>query len=338
MPATLEMTEDEASRLPPRPVLDLFGRDPDLGDSLWKHAVDSSEELQQRDRNFLNTMMGQHDILTGKSTLRNKVAEVGSKGVAFSDMVSAVPLWVAKYREAMEENPDAGEATYLANRAVRRAHGSTNVVNQPMIVSRDGVLAPWLTSIYGFFGTNMQRRIEVAHDINDAYKLGRQGEIAAALKMSPQIASSIFTYVLWPGLVEEAVSSQFTDDKRGWGTHALSFALGTAASTFIGLRDMVYGLTHGRDPQVGLLGSPLDDVKRLVGDATKHRPLDKANAGKFVQDTVTVFGDATGMGPKHIGTALRYGMDVYNDIQRPKTVGDVFRGVVSGNQTKRQEK
>jgi hypothetical protein len=319
-------------------MLDLFGRDPDLGNSLWKHAVDSSEELQQRDRNFLNTVMGQHDILTGKSTLRNKVAEIGSKGVAFSDMLSAVPLWVAKYREALEENPDHGEATYIANRAVRRAHGSTNVVNQPMIVSTNGVLAPWLTSIYGFFGTNMQRRIEIAHDINDAYKLGRQGDIWGAAKMAPQIVSSLFTYVIWPGLVEEWVTGQFTDDKRGWGTHTLSFALGTAASTFIGLRDMVYGLTHGRDPQVGLLGSPLDDVKRLVGDATKHRPVDKVNAGKLVQDAITVFGDATGMGPKHIGTAVRYGMDVYNDIQRPKTAGDVFRGVVSGKQSKHVEK
>jgi len=319
-------------------MLDLFGRDPDLGNSLWKHAVDSSEELQQRDRNFLNTVMGQHDILTGKSTLRNKVAEIGSKGVAFSDMLSAVPLWVAKYREALEENPDHGEATYIANRAVRRAHGSTNVVNQPMIVSTNGVLAPWLTSIYGFFGTNMQRRIEIAHDVNDAYKLGRQGDISGAAKMAPQIVSSLFTYVIWPGLVEEWVTGQFTDDERGWGTHALSFALGTAASTFIGLRDMVYGLTHGRDPQVGLLGSPLDDVKRLVGDATKHRPVDKQNAGKLVQDAITVFGDATGMGPKHIGTAVRYGMDVYNDIQRPKTVGDIFRGVVSGKQSKHVEK
>ena len=282
--------------------------------------------------------MGQHDIMMGKPTIRNKIAEIGSKGVAFSDMVSAVPLWVAKYREAMGENPDAGEATYLANRAVRRAHGSTNVVNQPQIVSTNGVLAPWLTSIYGFFGTNMQRRIEIAHDIADAYKLGRQGEIAAAAKMTPQIASSLFTYVIWPGLVEEWVTGQFTDDKRGWGTHALSFTLGTAASTFIGLRDMVYGLTHGRDPQVGLLGSPLDDIKRLVGDATKHRPLDKANAGKFVQDTLTVTGDATGMSPKHIGTAIRYGMDVYNGIQKPKTAGDVYRGVISGQQTKRIER
>jgi hypothetical protein len=184
----------------------------------------------------------------------------------------------------------------------------------------------------------MQRRIEIAHDINDAYHLGRDWEIGGMAKAAPKIMSSLFTYVIWPGLVEEAVTSQFTDDRRGWGTHALSFALGTAASTFIGLRDMIYGLTHGRDPQVGLLGSPLDDVKRLVGDATKHRPMDKVNAGKLVQDAVTVFGDSTGMGPKHIGTAIRYGMDVYNGIQKPKTAGDIYRGVVSGNQTKRTER
>jgi len=319
-------------------VAGLFGKSEGLGDSLWQFVKKHSEEIQRRDRNFEDTLGGAADLAVGRSTLRNRITQWGAKAVAFSDMISAVPLWLAKYDEVVNETGDHGMAVQQADRAVRRAHGSTAITNQPLIVSNSGPLAPWLTSIYGFFGTNMQRRIEIAHDINDAYKLGKQGEIGAAAKAVPQIMSSIFTYVIWPGIVEEAVTSQFTDDKRGALAHALAFTLGTAASTFIGIRDLMYGLTHGQDPQAGLMSSPLHDVSNLIRDAKKNHPLDKQNAGKLVEDAVTVFGDATGMGPKHVGAAARYGMDVWNKQQRPKTAGDVYRGVVSGNQSKRTER
>ena len=319
-------------------VAGLFGKSEGLGDSLWQFVKKHSEEIQRRDRNFEDTLGGAADLAVGRSTLRNRITQWGAKAVAFSDMISAVPLWLAKYDEVVNETGDHGMAVQQADRAVRRAHGSTAITNQPLIVSNSGPLAPWLTSIYGFFGTNMQRRIEIAHDINDAYKLGKQGEIGAAAKAVPQIMSSIFTYVIWPGIVEEAVTSQFTDDKRGALAHALAFTLGTTASTFIGIRDLMYGLTHGQDPQAGLMSSPLHDVSNLIRDAKKNHPLDKQNAGKLVEDAVTVFGDATGMGPKHVGAAARYGMDVWNKQQWPKTAGDVYRGVVSGNQSKRTER
>jgi hypothetical protein len=332
------ITAEVAANSFKRAVSDLFGKSEGLGDTLWQFARKHSEELQRRDRNFEDTLGGAADLAVGQSTLRNRIIQWGSKAVAFSDMLSAVPLWLAKYDEVVNATGDHGRSVQQADRAVRRAHGSTAITNQPLIVSNSGPLAPWMTSIYGFFGTNMQRRIELAHDVNDAYKLGRQGEIAAAAKAVPQIMSSIFTYVIWPGLVEEAVTSQFTDDKRGALAHALSFTLGTAASTFIGIRDFVYGLTHGQDAQVGLMSNPLHDAGNLLKDVKKNRPLNKQNAGKLVEDAVTLFGDATGMGPKHIGAAARYGMDVWNKQQRPKTAGDVYRGVVSGTQSKRTER
>jgi hypothetical protein len=166
-------------------TMDLFGKGQGLGDTLWQFVRKNSEEIQRRDRNFEQTLGGQMDLTLGKSTLRQRIIELGSKGVAFSDMVSAVPTWLAKYREAMDESADIGRATDLADRAVRRAHGSTAITNQPTIVSHTNPLSPWLTTIYGFFGTNMQRRFEIAHDINDAFKLGKSGDIAGAAKAAP---------------------------------------------------------------------------------------------------------------------------------------------------------
>lgn len=319
-------------------VMDLFGRGDQLGDSIWQFARKNSETIQARDRNFLDTLGGQMDLTLGKTTLRQKIIQLGSKGVAFSDMLSAVPTWWAKYQDVMGETGSVEHATYEANRAVRRAHGSTSIVNQPTIVSHTNPLSPWLTSIYGFFGTNMQRRFEIAHDLNDAYKLAKGGEIKQAAAMAPSTFANIMTYVVWPGLVEEAVTSQFFDDKKKGGLigHALAFSLGTAASTFIGIRDLAYGLTHGTDPQTGLLSSPLHDVSQLLRDVKKDRPLNKQKAGKLVEDAITVFGDATGMGPKHVGTAAHYGIDVLTREQRPKGLGDVYRGVITGHQQKRE--
>lgn len=318
-------------------VMDLFGKSPQMGDSIYQWAKKNSEELQRRERFVEESVQGQHNILQGNSTLRSTIMRWGSKMVSFSDMLSAVPLWVAKYREVFAEEGNHGRAVEQADRAVRRAHGSTAITNLPRIATGSNPVSPWLTTLYGFFGTIQQRRLEIAHDINDAYKLGKEGEIKEAAKQVPQIASSIFTHVLWVGLVEQAVEHQFSDNKRSSIENAVAFALGGMAQSLIGVRDLVSGLARDRDPSVGLLSSPLHDVKSLFDDVKKNKPLSKQNAGKLVQDSITVFGHATGMGPKHVGTVVRYGMDAYNGVQRPKTAGDVYRGAVSGKQEKHHE-
>lgn len=328
-------------------VMDMFGKSEALGDTLHKFVEENSEEIQRRKRNWEETIRGQQtkfDTGEGKGVVtqflpsavkaRNKAIEWGSAWVAKSDLISAEPTWLAKYNEVMAESADHMQAVDEANAAVRLAHGSTAVTNAPRIAAGTGVLAPWMTTLYGFFGTNMQRRIEIMHDFNDAWKLGREGEIKAAAKMMPKVLGDIMTYVVWVGVVEEAVAHQFSDDKHGALYHSLAFTIGTLASTFIGLRDLAYGLTHGRDPGTGLISSPLHDIANVVRNVQKDRPLSKEHAGKFVEDGITLFGDLTGMGPKHVGTAIHYGMDYATGVQRPRTAGDVYRGLVSGKQEK----
>ena len=260
-------------------VKDLFTKDPYLGNTLSKFIDNNSEEIQRRSRNWQETTMGQHDITFGKSTWRNQISKAGSSPVALSDMISAKPLWLGRYREAFAELGDHGPAVAEANRAVRRAHGSTAITNQPRFVRRAGPLGSWMTSLYGYFGTVMQRRIELFHDINDTYKLGMDGEIKAAAKNMPGIATSLFAYYIWPAVVEEMVTSEFTDDRRGLGTKIVMGALGGVASTFLYLRELTYGLIHGREPGAGLAQGPLQDVSKLMQDIEKAAPI-KATSGE----------------------------------------------------------
>lgn len=319
-------------------TMDLFGKSEHLGESISKFIDSTSEEIQRRERHYQDTVTDVHSALQGDSSIRQKVAYWGAKGVAISDKISAKPLWLGKYREVMGETGDHGLAVSQANLSVRRAHGSTAITSLPRVAAGGGVLEPWLTSLYGFMGANMQRRIEIAHDVSDAYKLAKGGELSSALKKVPGIADSVFANVVWVGLVEEAVSSQFTEDKRTGLTHALAFTFGTLAQTIIGLRDFTYGLTHGREPQVGLASGLFQELTNVFHNMQKPHPLSAANAGKFVGDAIAAVGDMTGVGPKPIARAARYGIDIANKRQTPRSGTDVWHGVMTGQQKLRVER
>lgn len=341
LPSFARITAEVVPAQMVRSVRDMFGKSPDLGETLWQFVKRNSEEIQRRERNFLDTMVGQHQLYSQDSKLdkiRNLTSQYGAKLVALSDMVSAVPLWLAKYRQEFEGNGGVhGDAVRVADAAVRRAHGSTAITNLPRIATGDNPVTPWLTSLYGFMGTSMQRRIEIFHDLNDAYKLGMGGDIRAAGGKLPGILSSLGVYVLWTGIVEEGVAGQFTDDRRGLGTKALTFLFGTVAQSVIGLRDLVHDVATGEE-SVGLGSTPLHHVNNLIRDATKHRPFDRDHAGKLIQDGLTEIGDLFGVAPQHVGTIARYAHDAFTGFQTPRTPGDVYRGLVSGSQKQRIEK
>lgn len=197
----------------------------------------------------------------------------------------------------------------------------------------------WLTSVYGFFGTAMQRRIEIAHQLNDAYHLVGEGEIRSAAGKVPSIAADVFTYVVWPTIVEEWVTGLTTDDRRGWGTHVVSGAFMGLSSSVLYLRDLMHAFVTGQDPGVGLLSSPLHDMNKMLRDFKKGKEaMNKAHAGKTISDTLTVFGELTGMAPKTIANATRFGIDLVNNQAHPKGPSEVFRGVTRGTTKLRVEK
>lgn len=320
-------------------VKSLYGKSPELGLSNSEFAMKWSEELQRRERHWQDTIGGEHASLEGSQNLRERIIEKGSWLVAQSDMLSAKPTWVAAYNKYLADGLSHGESIDLADRAVRRAHGSTAATNQPSLVRGGGPLHGWLTSVYGFFGTAMQRRIEIAHQLNDVYHSVGEGEISAAARKVPSIAADVFTYVIWPTIVEEWVTGLTTDDRRGWGTHLAAGAFMGLSSSVLYLRDLMHAFVTGQDPGVGLLSSPLHDMNNMLRDFKKGKEaMNKAHAGKTVADTMTVFGELTGMAPKTIANATRFGIDLVNKQTHPKGPAEVFRGVTRGTTKLRVEK
>jgi hypothetical protein len=199
------------------------------------------------------------------------------------------------------------------------------------LVRGGGPIHGWLTSVYGFFGTVMQRRIELAHTLNDIHQLGKAGEITAAAKQMPKLLTDFMTYVVLPTAIEEWVTSLTTEDREGWGTYLGKASIKGIASSFLYFRDIIHAFTTGQEPGVGLLSSPLHDLAKAYKDTTKlSKMFSRERAGKTVEDLLTVVGEGTGMVPKVAAHAARFGIDYANRQIHPRGPAEVARGVTRG--------
>lgn len=325
----------------PDAVKSIFFQAPSVMKTNRDFVLEHSEEVQRRERHWQDTIAGQGREIEGAGNLHGKIIEKGSAAVAWSDMVSAIPTWLAVYNKSLGDGLSHGESVTLADRAVRRAHGSTAETNQPPLVRGSGeVLHPWLTSVYGFFGTAMQRRIETAHKLIDAYDLGvNEREFGKASRKLSSAFGDFMTYMIWPTIVEEAVNGIGTDDHRTWGTRIISGSLMGAASSVLYLRDLIHAATTGRDPGVGMLSSFLADQNKVVRDLYHGREaFNKQHAAKTVGDLMTAAGEVTGMMPKAVSNVVRYGMSVAEGQEKPRSITDVLLGAARGTQKRRVEK
>jgi len=286
-------------------VSGLFRINESTGESNWQFAIQNSLELQRRDRNWQETLYGAAGGLNPGDKFpewRQRIMEWSSKPVAISDMLSAVPTWMAAYEKEMGQSGVHGDAVYAADRAVRRAHGSTAITSRTAI-QRDW--NPWLTSVYNYFSDIMNRQMETIWKAGAALDLAK-GDKKAALATVPALTASLFAYAVWPALVEHMVSPSDDNEKDSWAKKVGKQILFTAASSWPGVRDIVTAMIHGKDPQYGLTGTALQEVSNVARDFTKDHPFAKEHAGRLIQDATSFVGAITGMVPAQIGKAARF--------------------------------
>jgi hypothetical protein len=179
-------------------------------------AMGKSEELQRRRKNYYENISGSFDrtfgdlmfsrdlkdtfdtfkerpvgeaarIVKGEMiarymTLRDHIHYIEAAPLATLDLLSAVPTWTAKYRQAIVAGHDEGQATFLADRAVRRAHGSTVITNRPSIMRTNPFVASFV-SFYAFFNHILMRQYEAAWATRNA--LHGQGYFVREPKVDP---------------------------------------------------------------------------------------------------------------------------------------------------------
>lgn len=318
-------------------VKSMFSINDVTGESNWQFAIKNSLELQRRDRNWQETLYGATAGLTPGEKFepwRQRIMEWSSKPVALSDMISAVPTWIARYTKEIENGASHGDAVFEADRSVRRAHGSTAPTNRTAMQRN---FSPWMTSIYNFWSEIMNRQMESIWRAGRAVDAVKEGDHAAAMAQGKYLIGAAFAFVIWPAIVENYVSPHPHKEDDSWAKKAGTQMMYTLGSSWVGIRDLAAAFSFGRDPQFGLTGTTYQTMSNLYRDFNKEDMLSKQNRGKLLQDGATLMGALTGMVPAQVGKAARFAHDVNTGKENPRNAWQWLVGLRYGTTNKHSQ-
>jgi hypothetical protein len=317
-PTALGLSIKEVGAMPLlKAVRSMFTINEETGDSNYRFAMNNSLELQRRGRNWQENLYGATGELQAGSKygqLRQTIMELSSKPVALSDLMSAVPTWLARYDQARGEGKSHGDAVYEADYSVRRAHGSTAITNRPLVTQQ---ISPWFTSVYNFFNDIFNRQLETVWRAGEALDLAKEGNHKSAMAMGATVATGVFAYAIWPAIVEEYVSPQQSSPDESWGKRAAKSILYTEGATMPFVREFANALLQGKEPEVGLFsteGKQLFDVWRDLG---KKQAFNTQHSEKIIRDASNFAGALTGV-PDQIGKVGSAAYGVSQGIERPR--------------------
>lgn len=311
----------------------LFSMNEETGNRNWTFAMETSGELARRHRHYIETIRGaQEDVLRNR-TMRESLIAAGSYPVAFFDLLSAVPTWLAQYEKTMKAGETHGDAVFAADRAVRRAHGSSVITNRSGVM-RGGAMAQWMASLYGFFNHIQNRQFELAWKTAEARGLVKKGDYAEAASKVPELTRGLFSYILLPALIEELVTPYSNEERHSWGYMAATGVAHTLASSLIGIRDIAHAALSKHDPAAGLLSTGAKTITDLVRDLRKDKPLSKEHSAKLIRHGITAFGALSGLTNAQEGKAAEFIFNYTAGKERPKKFGDWARGFRHGSMYK----
>lgn len=318
-----------------RAVRSLHSVNDETSESNYQFAMRNSLELQRRTRNAQETLSGQVGQLTGTPVakvaginvgptvtkflpFRQQLQEFASKPLAFSDLLSAVPTWLAAYDKAMEDGTRGetahGDAVFLADRAVRNAHGSTAITSRPMLMNQ---LSPWVTTFYNFFNTVFNRQVETLWKAGEAAGLAKEGNYSAAMKAAAGVGAGVFAYSIWPAVTESWVSPQESKPDDSWAKRAAKGVAYTEGATLPVVRDITNYFLGGRSPDVGMLSTAAKSATDVFGDFAKEQPMSPGHTQKLIRDGGE-FGALLAGVPEQISREAEFVYGVAKGIEHPR--------------------
>jgi hypothetical protein len=314
----------------------------------WDFVLSKSEELQRRRQHWTESLGGQFEaVRLGGQGWRDWMLEKGSSIVAWSDMASAAPSWMAEYKTQMEnlakERPNdlpsdyEGVAISLADRAVRRAHGSTAITSRPGGM-RGGAFARTFMSLYGFFNQMLQRNYEVMWRTKYAAENFKQGDYEKGLDNLKRAGVLFATATLWPALVEEMVTPYTNEEKDSWGKWTgKTLALGVSATVPF-VREFVHGWINNFETGAGILDTGWKELASTFSDVRKGtKMMDAEHGGKTIKDFNGLVGVATGVTNNEVGNIMKTIWDsTHRSKETPKGVKETAKDLITGHAKERK--
>ncbi len=299
-----------------------FGSQSNMFDAI-DFVQQNSGEMRNRQRSLQKDFGFQLDKITNSALiddaakLRTVHQTYSMAMVAYLDQLTATPVWKAAYDKAtVADGMEHADAVYVADKAVREAHGSASLVSRANIGR--GEINKWLTIAYnGYWNHNYNKMREAGKEVSgydDSLSNGQRVAVGAAFMTAMIVA---------PALVHHAVRGE--EAKTTGGAIA-----GMLASQFGGtvplVNTLTYSMIHNRDPSI----SPLDEVLKAASNVVKDRI---AAAPKHpLRHEAQAFGYLTGLPPTNqVIDTFSFLNDVTHRQQDPKTVQEWAHGLMSGH-------
>jgi hypothetical protein len=352
-------------------LFSILGHQHDSGVTNWRFAVSNSLELQRRHRNYLETIRGSHDRVFGNMAagadlkswldnftdrpvheglkltsdmlkakilnLRDMIMWAEALPLASLDFASAVPTWLGRYKRGLKETGgDHEAAVQFAERAVRRAHGSTALTNRPEIARSDNPYVQTATSFYGFFSHMLQRSHEFAWAIRGAARGDKYYKDSKAYKVGlaaiAPITVMLWSYFIFPGMVEETVTPIHGTKDDDTLTYLTKVGALTTAARFIGIREVAHAMIGGHIPShVGLVDSMVKDMfAPLVQHKPKRGTPAYARAQRKLIEYNAMFSALTGMSNSSVPRMGVFGYNTFMGYDKPQTMREFWNGISTG--------
>jgi hypothetical protein len=285
--------------------------------------IDARAMQQDRDYRELTASMFEPE------SLHSRAERFGHSGVAFLDLMSAVPTAHAAYDRAVTEGIPRNrggtgkpmnheDAVAYANQLVREAHGSNIESARSMLLNEKSEAVKMMTTLYGFMNNTLGQNMDL---LSKAKTAGFS---------KPELFSRYIMAILVPSFVAGAVAGK--DKGEDW-------------AHWVG--KSIAGEVTGLDPFVRNIASMLEGHSSagqpayMTAAGTVTKPVEdivKAAKGKPVKAPIKDLSNAIGLGIPgmgQLGTSAQYLADVHFGKEQPKGVVDLARGIALGQSNKK---
>jgi hypothetical protein len=196
---------------------------------------------------------------------------------------------------------------------------------------RGGAMGMWMTSLYGFFSHILNRQYELMWRAGDAISAAKKGDLSEAKRHAPFVMAGLFSYVIFPAMIEEMVSPLTNEEKESWGKWGAKALVRGLSSSWVGVRDIVNAMMINRDPSAGLMSTSGKSVTDLVRDLSHGKEaFNHEHAGNLIQHGATVIGAMTGLTNAQEGRTAKFIYNYATGQEHPRGIPQWWHGLRHG--------
>ena len=303
-----------------------------------KFVHENSYEVRQYADHLEQTTAENMRRLLGQDTM---LAKAKSKAEVMGHYVldkflhgSAQVVFLARYRQAMDEGMAHAEAVAEADRAVRFAHGGKDVMDRAPLFRANSEFVRGMIQFGGFFNTQFNRSVDVVNTAQRGARAYQRGDKIGARRDFADVMAKSVTYWFLTSALDAAVRGQLQGQKpqgQSWASYYLEMFTYGRLDSVPGLGPAAQFLFGGNQ---SVSGSPATQAMAEVKGTGKdilHLAEGVPVSKRWLEHGIETVGTFTHLpGGLAIGRAAQSVLDDLDGDADPQGFGDFVKGLLMG--------